>query len=205
MEKNKCDSCGGEHTDEEVQRYWGHCDFLGQCPITKRHLIWDGYTDYYLHHPEEKVPNKWAVNTSYDIGSNCFEIVPKSGVYYGTLFNRGIDNICILFNKEKEWVVINNDEKIVTEFTEDRKIAIEEVVENTLNNFKVFRTDKNIYGEEVRYNDYLIPQLEGTGDSYNISELQQQYFSTHCIRPKDSDVFREAYNKLVKIPELVFL
>jgi hypothetical protein len=126
-------------------------------------------------------------------------------VYYGTLFNRGIDNTCILFNKEKEWVVINNDEKIVTEFTEDRKIAIEEVVENTLNNFKVFRTDKNIYGEEVRYNDYLIPQLEGTGDSYNISELQQQYFSTHCIRPKDSDVFREAYNKLVKIPELVFL
>lgn len=202
---SKCDSCGGEHTDEEVGRYWGHNYAHGKCPVTKRHLVWDGYTDYYLHHPEIPVPNKWIPDTSYDMGSNCFEIVPKSNVYYGTVFNRGINNTCILFNKEKEWIVIDHDEKIVTEFTEEEKIAIDEVVENTLNTFKVFRTDKTIYGEEARYSAYLIPQLKGTGDSYDISELQEQYFNTHCSRPKDADIFREAYNKLVKIPELVFL
>lgn len=203
MEKNKCDSCGGEHTDEEVQRYWGHNDPLGQCPITKRHLIWDGHTDYHSRN-NLPAPNKWAINTSYDMGSNCFEIVPLSGVYYGTLFNSGIDNTCILFNKEKEWVIINHAEKIVTEISEELRCSVDEIVENTLNNFRVFRTEKNVYGKEARYSPYIIPQLKGTGDSYAIGELQKQYFSTHCLRPKDGEIFKDAYNQLVKIPELVF-
>lgn len=185
-----CNVCKGSHKWGDVNGSWGKYYYYGICPTTKLHILHNGATDYhYINNLTP--PNNWSADTSYDMQGNCFEIVPNSGVYYGSVYNRAIDNTCILFNKEKEFIVIYKD--LISSLDADEIISVQEMIVNTLNCYTVFGTDKTIYGEEPNNSCYLIPKKE-----YTLQELMKQHFNTHCRKPDSVEIFKEAYNRLVK-------
>lgn len=197
IKTRSCESCKGMHTDLEVGARHRHKQYVGTCPVTKRSLVWDGHTDYhYLNNLP--APNKWIIDTSHVMGCNAHEIVPESGVFYSTCFNFTPQNICILFNKEREWVLINFQNEIADNLTDDEKVRVQEIVDNTLDTYCVFNIDdnikKNTYGADVYGYYYIIPK----SDTYELPHLMKQYFSTHARQSKNTDVMKEAYNRLVK-------
>ena len=188
----ECRVCKGKHTEKEVGNIWD----APICPTTKKKLV-------YISWWKEEVNNSYFVlDTNNHFGNNIHqlckgtEIIPtayvlKEDIFYCTLHNHGVSNTCILFTKDKRYVVADWENKIIEskDLSQSQRDDLEEVIENSFLTFNVYPEGKNIYGKETN-NTYLIVR----NMKWALPDLMKIYFNEHTTICNE-----EAFMEAVKI------
>lgn len=176
MDKFICPRCSQEHDWTELEDVNVRYSQSGNCPTTKKRVSWwitESGTQYgkdYRH-----------------FGNNIVQ-VKFLNVFYGTLFNHGVDNLAIVFNEKADYYVVNCIGNIVKKKPKGEEIEIRNIIEDTLESYELFPTGKTIFGDEETAT-YLINQQ---GYKYELGQLMKLHFNTHGRTPDPVVVFQIA-------------
>jgi len=175
----KCNCCQGEHNIIEAKT---ECGGYSICPTTKRVISLDCFSCL-------NESNEWISKTEFKkvirhFGNNV-SWYKDLGIFCGSLFNYGIDNKCILFTDDMNFVVVTVDGKVISD--SKNSTDIKNVIDDTLDCFQVINTGKTYRGEEERSNVYLIYEQ---GVEYSLTDLQRIYFSSHGSKPSPDELIK---------------